>query len=258
MKISIITVCYNSAKTIEETILSVLGQDYPDVEYIIIDGASTDGTQEVIARYAPIPTVVSEPDKGIYDAMNKGIRLAQGDVIGILNADDIYAQKDILSRVARQFSENEIQACYGDLVYFSSSAPDNVVRYWRAGRFSEGAFSKGWNPPHPTFFVKRDVYATWGAFDTRYVMGNDIELMMRLLEKAKIKVAYIPDILVKMRLGGVSNSAMKNIFLQNKAILQAARNLNIAMPLLPFVWGKLVNRFLQFMIKPRSSYRHVN
>lgn len=259
MMISIITVCFNSAKTIEETIQSVLNQNYNNIEYIIIDGGSTDGTLSIIERYRDkIAKVVSEPDDGIYDAMNKGISLSQGDIIGLLNADDLYAHAGVLSTVAKAFEEHAVQACYGDLLYFSSDAPDKTVRYWRAGEFMSGQFAKGWNPPHPTFFVRRENYARLGMFDTSYRMGNDIELMMRFLEKHKIQSTYIPELLVKMRLGGVSNRAFKNIFLQNKAILEAAKALDIPISIWSFVFGKFFNRLSQFILKSRRAYRHVN
>lgn len=257
--ISIITVCYNSAKTIEETICSILGQDYPHIEYIIIDGGSTDGTQEVIARYrSRISTYVSEGDHGIYDAMNKGIQQATGDIIGLLNADDLYANRNVLSKVAETFKNEAVQACYGDLIYFSDRDPHHVVRYWKAGEFKAGLFSKGWNPPHPTFFVRREHYCRWGGFDTSYAMGNDVELMMRFLEKHHLETVYIPELLVKMRLGGVSNRAFKNIILQNKNIIQAAKKLNIKISIGGFLWGKMVNRLWQFIIRSRGVCRHAN
>lgn len=259
MMLSIITVSFNSAKTIEETIRSVLGQDYPYIEYIIIDGGSSDGTQEIIKRYADkIHTVISEPDKGMYDAMNKGIKLASGDIIGILNADDLYAHANVISTVVKAFTEPSVQACYGDLLYFSDNKERSTVRYWRSGPFIPGLFSRGWNPPHPTFFVRRENYQRFGGFDISYAMGNDIELMMRLLEKHRIKTHYIPELLVKMRLGGVSNRAFKNIILQNKMILQAAKKQNIKMSTWTFVLGKIFNRLSQFIMKSRRAYRHVN
>lgn len=259
MIISIITVCYNSLKTIEETICSVLEQDYPHIEYIIIDGGSTDGTQEIIARYRDrISIYVSERDDGIYDAMNKGIQRATGEIVGLLNGDDLYADKAVLSKVAAVFKSEAVQACYGDLIYFSDRDPNQVVRYWKSGEFKAGLFSRGWNPPHPTFFVRREVYSRWGAFDTSYSMGNDVELMMRFLEKYHLKAVYIPSLLVKMRLGGVSNRALKNILLQNKNILQAAKKLNIKISIWGFLWGKMINRLSQFIIRSRSACRHVN
>ncbi len=252
-KISIITVCYNSAKTIEQTILSVLSQDYPNIEYIIVDGASGDGTLQIIKKYQhKIAMVVSEKDNGIYDAMNKGIALASGDIIGLLNADDLYAHNQVISLVAQAMTPDAIDACFGDLIYFSPST-NKLLRYWESSEFKSGLFAKGWCPPHPTFFVKRNVYLKHGLFNTAYKMGNDVELMMRFLEKAKIKSVYLPHVLVHMRAGGVSNRGFKNIIIQNKSVMAAARALDIPFSYFGFVVGKLSNRLLQFIVKPKRS-----
>jgi glycosyltransferase involved in cell wall biosynthesis len=249
--ISIITVCFNSVKTIEETIQSVLAQSYSEIEYIIIDGGSCDGTKEVVAKYAhKIAHVISEPDKGIYDAMNKGLKLARGEVIGLLNADDVYANNEVIAKIAKVMNSHSLDACFGDLIYFSSQNPEKIVRYWRSNHFVRGAFAKGWCPPHPTFFVKRDVYTQFGLFDTSYAMGNDVELMMRFLEKHQIQSEYVPEILVKMRVGGVSNRGLKNIWLQNKNIIKAARKLDIPISVVTFFIHKLLNRLSQFIQKP--------
>lgn len=257
LKITIITVCYNSAKTIEQTIQSVLNQHYPNLEYIIIDGASTDGTQNIVKKYADKITLFkSEPDKGIYDAMNKGLTLATGDIVGLLNADDLYAHAHVLAKVNTTF-ERDIDACYGDLIYFPENDQSKVLRYWKSNEFKAGLFAKGWCPPHPTFFVKRTIYAQQGLFNTTYRMGNDVELMMRFLEKAKIKSAYIPQVLVHMRAGGVSNRGFKNILIQNKCILQAARALEIPFSTYGFVFGKLKSRLLQFIFKPTRDEQYV-
>lgn len=258
-KISIITVCYNSAKTIEDTLRSVISQDYPNIEYIVIDGNSMDETISILKRYSgKINILISEKDNGIYDAMNKGITLATGDIVGLINADDVYANTKVISKIAKVFLDENVDACFGDLVYFSSKQPEKIVRYWRAGPFVSGRFAKGWSPPHPTFFVKKSVYQTHGNFNLNYSMGNDIELMMRFLEKYCIKSAYIPEILVRMRLGGVSNQGVKPIILQNKNILEAARSLNIPITPWKFFMYKLMNRLSQFIFKPRSNKHYVN
>lgn len=253
MKVSIITVCKNSEKTIEATILSVLSQCYSPIEYIIVDGGSTDGTLAIIARYRDrIVDVISEPDRGIYDAMNKGIARSTGAIIGFLNADDLYATPNAIALVVRNIVRAKAAGSYGDLLYFSSTS-GKTVRYWRGGAYRPGAFSRGWNPPHPTFFVRREWYAQWGGFDLSYTMGNDIELMMRLIEKKKMPVVYIPQLLVKMRLGGVSNRGIKNIVSQNKNIIQAAKKLGIPFFVPLFIIGKIVNRLMQFVVRPRST-----
>jgi len=257
LKISLITVSFNSVKTIKETLLSVSQQDYSHVEYIVIDGGSTDGTIDVIEAFKHhIHTFVSEPDEGLYDAMNKGIRYATGDVVGFLHSDDIFSHSNVISQIMATFQNSENDACYGDLIYFSQS-PDKVVRYWRSSDFVPGLFKKGWNPPHPTFYVRKNIYEKYGVFDTTYSMGNDIELMMRFLEKNRIKSVYLPHILVKMRLGGISNRQVKGIIEQNKNILRAARNLGVPIFPLTFFGYKLLNRIAQFFQKPGRVCHHV-
>jgi len=251
--ISIITVCFNAADTITQTISSVLAQDYPHIEYIIIDGASSDDTLKRIAPFSgKITRVISEPDKGIFDAMNKGLALATGEIIGFLNADDHYSQNDIISTVIKAFAQPFIEACYGDLVYFSKQS-QKIVRYWQPGSFKVGAFTKGWNPPHPTFFVKKSVYERCGGFDTCYGSANDIALMMRFLEKYRIHSVYVPRVLVNMQTGGVSNNSVKNIIRQNIMIVKAAKNLNIPFSLGAFIFGKLCNRLWQFAKRSRTA-----
>jgi len=252
--VSIITVCYNSEKTIEQTLQSVTSQNYPHIEYIIIDGGSSDNTLNIIEKYRDkIHLVISEKDDGIYHAMNKGIKQAKGDVIGLLNADDLYSDQEVISRIANAFYNPAIDACYGDLIYFSDHAPNKIVRYWQSRDFTPGLFSRGWSPAHPTFFVRKSIYEKHGVFDTSYSMGNDVELMMRLLEKDRIQCAYIPQVLVKMRLGGVSNSKIANIIEQNRNILQAAKKLELNISPLKFIFYKLLDRFQQFNPLTRSQ-----
>ncbi|MCS5712287.1 glycosyltransferase [Candidatus Berkiella aquae] len=258
LKISIITVCFNSANTIRETLQSVASQEYPHVEYILIDGGSKDGTQNIIESFrSHIKTVVSEPDKGIYDAMNKGIQLATGDVIGLLNADDLYAHSAVLTQVANAFEDNHLDACYADLIYFATHSPETVLRYWRSNSFQPGLFAKGWCPAHPTFFVRRRVYEQHGVFDIHLKGGNDVELMMRFLEKHRITTRYLPQVMVKMRLGGVSNNSIKGIIRQNQQILQAAKKLDIAISPWSFFFHKVLSRLNQWTRKPKREALHV-
>lgn len=206
MKISIITVCLNSAATIEDTMKSVLSQSLKNIEYVVIDGGSTDGTLDIIRKYEnKISKVVSERDNGIYDAMNKGIHLATGDVIGCLNADDFYASNDVLSSVVNIFETKDADAVYGDIVYVDKNNTDEIKRYWKAGEYKSGAFSKGWVSPHPAFFCRKQVYTTYGYFRNDMQIAADFELMLRFMEKHKIKVDYLPQSLVKMRTGGHAN-----------------------------------------------------
>ncbi len=217
MTVSIITVVYNGAETIAQAIESVLGQSYPDIEYIIIDGASTDGTQDIVKQYGNrISQFVSEPDGGLYDAMNKGVQRATGDIIGILNADDLYRHNDIITRIVDTFRQHEADAVYGDLVYAHREQPDRITRYWQAGRYKPGAFLRGWMPPHPTFFVKASVYRQHGYFTTSLRSAADYELMLRFIHKNKIQLAYLNEVIVVMRLGGVSNSSLQNRIRANK------------------------------------------
>lgn len=217
MKISIITVVFNGIGTLKTCLESVLGQSYPDVEYLVIDGGSTDGTVELVRSYGSrIAVFRSEPDNGIYDAMNKGLALATGDVVGILNADDVYAHSDVLRRVAEALEDSSVDATYGDLLYVAAQDLNAVQRYWKSGAYRPGAFRWGWMPPHPTFFVRRVCYQRWGGFDTRLRSAADYELMLRLIHRHGIRLRYIPEVLVRMRAGGVSNASWKNRLRANR------------------------------------------
>lgn len=214
--VSLITTVFNNKETIEDAIKSVLNQSYPNIEYIITDGGSTDGTIEIINKYKnKINKFVSEPDKGIYDGMNKGIKLSSGDIIGILNSDDLYASNDVIEKVVNEMEEKNVDVCWGDLVYVDAKNTDKVIRYWKSSEYKEGKFKKGWMPPHPTFFVRKWVYDKYGMFNLDFPISADYELMLRFLEKYKINSCYIPQVLVKMRVGGKSNKSIKNIIKAN-------------------------------------------
>ncbi len=211
MKVSIITPVFNNAETIESAIKSVLQQTYSNIEYIIVDGSSTDGTLERIRNYkSKISKIISENDDGIFDAMNKGLKAATGDVIGILNSDDFYVNEFVIEKVVRQMQEKNVDSVYGDLVYVAPKNPDKIVRFWKSGPYYRGIFYSGWMPPHPTFFVKKWVFDKYGKFDTRLKNAADYELMLRFLHKYEISTTYIPQVLVKMRTGGNSNSSIIN------------------------------------------------
>lgn len=250
MKISIITVCYNSATTIDSTLRSVTSQDYPDIEYIIVDGGSTDGTLDIIKRYQNVSILVSEPDKGIYDAMNKGIRLATGDVIGTLNADDFYIDNTAVSDVAKTFEDNAVDACFADLVYVDQNNTDKIVRYWKSQQYQPGLFKKGWMPAHPTFFVRKAVYEKFGAFDLNFRIAADFELLFRLIEKNKIRTVYLPRVIIKMRLGGTTNKNLKNIRIQNTEIIQILRAYYKDFSVFKFWFSKIINRVFQRISRP--------
>jgi glycosyltransferase involved in cell wall biosynthesis len=209
MKVSIITVARNSASTISATIDSVLAQQHSEIEYIIVDGASVDGTQEVVERYgARISRFISEPDRGIYDAMNKGLTLASGDVIGILNSDDEYADDRVLTDVVRRLEDSGADGVYGDLVYVDRIDTSRVLRRWKAGDYRYGAFKWGWMPPHPTFFVRRVIYERFGCFTSDFRTAADYELMLRFIHRYKRPVTYLPRVVTRMRAGGASNFSM--------------------------------------------------
>lgn len=215
MKVSIITIAYNSAETIEDTIKSVVSQRYPDIEYIIIDGGSTDQTLSIVERYkSDIAKVISEPDKGIYDAMNKGVANATGELIGILNSDDIYADEQVISDIVEQIGDKD--AIYADLVYVKRDALDEVTRYWKSGEYKDGDFLKGWMPPHPTFFLRKDCYDKFGTYNLKLKSAADYECMLRMIHKYQVSLAYLPRVITKMRVGGQSNVTVNNRVKANK------------------------------------------
>jgi glycosyltransferase involved in cell wall biosynthesis len=217
MKVSIITVCYNSASTIETTIQSVINQCYDNIEYIIVDGKSTDDTMHIIEKYkSKISKIVSEKDEGIYFAINKGIALSSGEIIGILHADDFYANRNIISRVVLGFKENNSDTLYGDLQYVDKENTEKIKRDWKSGIYSPGVFLKGWMPPHPTFFVKKSCYESYGLYNTVLKSAADYELMLRLLHKNNCSTTYLPEVLVKMRVGGKSNVSILNRLKANR------------------------------------------
>jgi glycosyltransferase involved in cell wall biosynthesis len=217
MKISVITASFNNADTITDTIRSVLAQDYADIEYIIIDGASTDDTLQRIEEFRPkITKIICEKDDGIYFALNKGIEQATGDVIAFLHADDIYANSSVLSHVMETFAKKNVESVYGDLHYVDRVDTGKIIRNWKAGEYKQGIFCKGWMPPHPSFFLKKSMYREFGNFNTIFRSAADYELMLRMLHKNEISTAYLPEVIVKMRVGGVSNVSMKNRFKANR------------------------------------------
>lgn len=224
MRISVVTAVYNRRETVAQAVESVLSQTHSDVETILIDGASTDGTLEALLPYRQrLSVFVSERDLGIYDALNKGIERASGEVIGFLHADDLFDNREVLARVAEAFADPQVDAVYGDLVYVRYGNVDQVVRYWRAGQFEPGALRRGWMPPHPTFYVRRRVYQRLGFFDTRYRIAADYESVLRFLGRGGIRSAYIPQVLVRMRIGGISNRSLGNILHKSREDLDALR-----------------------------------
>ena len=212
MKISIVTATYNCVDTISDCLDSIVSQSHRDREHLVIDGVSRDGTLELLrSRCGEIATLVSEPDVGIYDALNKGIALANGEVLGFLHADDFYSDDKVLERVAAAFADPEVEAVYGDLVYVARRNTNRVIRYWRSGSFRHERLRKGWMPPHPTLYLRRSLYERFGAFDISYSIAADYDLMLRMLTQLQGRVVYLPQVLVRMRVGGVSNRSVRTI-----------------------------------------------
>jgi glycosyltransferase involved in cell wall biosynthesis len=248
MKISIITATYNSAATISDTLASVREQDHPDIEHIIVDGRSVDKTLEIVSGFSHIGKVISERDKGIYDAMNKGVRLATGDVIGILNSDDIYTGPSVLSTVAAAFRDPRVMTCYADLQYVQADNLNRTIRTWKSGPFRKRNFYNGWMPPHPTFFVRSSVYEQVGLFNLALRSAADYEIMLRILLKYGISSHYIPQVLVKMRAGGMSNASFGNRLRANKED-RLAWKLNDLRPHVFTLYMKPIRKITQFIIK---------
>lgn len=249
LKVTIITVTYNSSNTIVETLASVAEQTYEDIEHIVVDGGSTDNTMGLVAAHGSrVSRLISEPDEGIYDAMNKGLRLATGDLVGFLNGDDTFASPDVIERVVRSASDGKPDALFGDLVYVDPSRPRPLVRYWRAGSFSRWKLRLGWMPPHPTLYVRRSVIGRVGPFDSRLRIAADYEFMLRLLTSQGIEVSYIPRVLIRMRVGGASNSSMGAMFRKSLEDLSALRKHDVGglMALL----CKNVRKLPQFFQRP--------
>ena len=209
-KISIITVSFNSASTIADTLKAAANQTYQEIEHIIIDGASTDDTVNIVESFPHVAKCISEKDEGIYFAMNKGIAMATGDVIGILNADDLYADNEVIAKVAAVFEDPTVNATYADLVFVEREDVSKVFRAWKSGPFKRSSMYNGWMPPHPTFFVRRSMYEKYGLFNTTLRSAADYELMLRFLLKHEINLSYIPETIIKMRQGGKSTASIIN------------------------------------------------
>ena len=252
MKVSIITVSFNSAKTIADTIESVLSQDFPEVEYIIIDGNSSDDTVKIIRQYKNrISKWISEKDHGMYDAMNKGIAMASGDVIGILNSDDVYMNKHVISDLISLLETQKAQVVFADLILVDQDDDSKVLRYYDSGHFHPDKFRWGWMPAHPTVFVRRELYQVVGPFSTKYQIAADYEILIRMLAIQKAPYAYFPKPVVRMRSGGASTAGISRNWILNKEIVRACKEngiySNMAMMLLklPYkLWGRVIgNRF---------------
>lgn len=250
MKISVITVCFNSATTIGQTLRSVREQTHRDIEHIVVDGGSKDNTLEVVATEGlHVAKLDSQPDSGIYDAMNKGLALATGEVVGFLNSDDVFAHAGVISKIALTMADSAVDACYGDLVYVAQNDLNRIVRYWKSGEYKRGLFDRGWVPAHPTFYARRELYEKYGGFDLDLRLAADFDILLRFFEVYRIRTSYISDVLVRMRLGGATNVSVGNVLRQNMEIARAFRKYGLNVGLKPFAF-KLMSRLSQFAWKP--------
>jgi|SaaInlStandDraft_7_1057024.scaffolds.fasta_scaffold119663_2 glycosyltransferase involved in cell wall biosynthesis len=249
MKISIITVCFNSASTIEDTIKSVINQNYKNLEYIIVDGGSTDDTLDIIDRYRDrITRIITEPDKGVYDAMNKGVELASGDIIGILNSDDFYCSREILNSVVDSFISSGSSMVYGNLVYVDRLDISKKVRYWISGEYKKEKLNYGWIPPHPAVFIKKSVYKECGIFNLDFRIAADYEFLLRVLKKCNIIPFYINKDLVYMREGGFSASSLKQRRKGWEELKRAWEENEIKIPHF-FITKRVLFKIRQYLIK---------
>lgn len=247
VKVTIVTATYNSSEHIADCIKSVNSQTYKDIEHIVIDGASNDNTLDIINSIPNrVKKIVSEKDKGIYDAMNKGIKLASGDIIGILNSDDFFADDEVISRIVNEFKQDtEIDGVYTNLYYVKPDMPQTIIRHWVSNPFEKKNFFKGWHPPHPTLYLKKDVYEMYGLFNLRFSLAADFELMLRLFERYDINTKYLDITTIRMRLGGATSKNMKNIRKQNAECIEAFKINGFKPPILYPVY-RLLPKLTQF------------
>jgi len=268
MKISLITVTYNSERYLEECILSVIKQNYKNIEHIIVDGKSTDSTVSIIERYSPnISHWISEKDNGIYHAINKGMQLATGDIIGLLNSDDVLASSDVISTIVKCFTGNKVDSLYGDLVYVDQYDIDKVVRTWKGQNYKRGRFKYGWMPAHPTFYFKRELVSQLGAYESHYFTAADYELMARYLFLHNVSSVYLPKLIVRMRMGGASNGSIYLRLRANRRDYLAMKKNSIPFPLiasilkparkLPQYYESLIYKFFRKKKNPKVSLTKV-
>ncbi len=252
MRVSIITVCYNSAATIEDTITSVLSQDYKNIEYIVIDGGSSDATLDIINKYREqISIVISEPDKGIYDAMNKGIKNATGDIVGILNSDDFYETQDVITEVVDNFDVGT-DMVFGDLIFVKPENIKKITRFYSLPHFKAWKLRFGWMPPHPATFIKKSVYDKYGLYKINYKISADYEVFVRFLLVNKVNFKHINKILVRMRDGGVSTSGLKSSLTLNKEIVKACKENGVYTNIL-ILMSKLPFKLLELLKRPKTD-----
>jgi len=247
VKVSIITATYNCEQTVRDTLHCIQQQSFSDIEHIIIDGGSSDDTLKIVREFEHVSKLISERDEGIYDAMNKGIANASGEVIGILNSDDVYIGHDVIATIAQTFLNPDVQTSYADLQYVQTNNLNKIVRTWKAGQFNKRNFYFGWMPPHPTFFVRKAVYEKVGLFNLSLKSAADYEMMLRILVKYEIPTSYIPKTIVKMRTGGMSNASFRNRIKANRED-RLAWKLNGLEPHFFTLYAKPIRKISQFLI----------
>lgn len=252
-KISIVTVCFNSAKTVRATLASVADQTWPNIEHIVVDGASQDETVSIIEEYrAGLAAVVSEPDNGIYDAMNKGLRLATGDYVAFLNSDDIYLDETVVERIAQRLASEGLDAIFGDVVFVRAEAPDTVVRRYSSSGFSPRSLALGRMMAHPTLFLRRTCFEKSGPFDSSFRIAGDFELVTRVFKDGSLSYCYVPEAFVRMNLGGASTSGLRALFKINGEILRACRQNGIATSW-PRLMGRYPSKLMEFVRRGSRS-----
>jgi glycosyltransferase involved in cell wall biosynthesis len=230
MKVSIITACYNSSYSIGYCLESILSQNYDNIEFNIIDGKSSDDTLSIVKHYQKKYSyikLISEKDEGIYDALNKGVLLATGDVIGFVHSDDLLASKTVISEIVATLKNEKLDGVYGDLEYVRKEDTSKVVRFWKSRSFNSKLLSMGWMPAHPTLFLKKEVYEKHGFFNLSYKISADYDFMLRILKDDSLKFGYLPKVITKMRIGGASNGSIKNIINKTKEDYRAVRSNHI-------------------------------
>jgi len=244
--LSLISVSYNSAATVADTLESVNAQSFQDLEYVVVDGASKDDTVAIVQRFGKrVTRLLSEPDHGIYDAYNKGLSLVSGDVIGFINSDDFYSHPDSLAAAMEPFQDPEVDAVHADLVYVERDSPDRITRHWRSAPITEERLARGYAPAHPTLFLRRSVYEQWGGFDTSYRLAADFEFMFRIFYRHRVKSVYLPRVLVRMRTGGATGESWQGIYRQNAEILRAMKQHGASPSLARFFATKVLDRISQ-------------
>lgn len=252
MKISVITAVYNRVATIGETLASVQSQTYHNIQHVLQDGGSTDGTLDILKHHSdPRMTLLSERDDGIYDAINRGKARATGDVVGLMHSDDMFAHDGVLEQVAKAFADPDIDCAYGDLQYVASDDTSRVIRHWRSGTYTRSMLARGWMPPHPTFYIRRSLLEKYGAYDTTFQISADYDAMLRWLWTHNLRPAYIPEVMVKMRVGGESNRSFGRIVQKSREDYRALRRNNVGG--LGALAQKNLSKIKQFRLKKRDT-----